>query len=57
MREADVVVGFGIATLQNVDESLGFEHPKAKATSVPNAQNPERAGTVNTDQTVAVSAI
>ena len=33
--EADVIVNFGRGALQNVDESLVFGHPNAKATSVP----------------------
>jgi hypothetical protein len=33
--EANVVMGFGIDTLENVDEALFFRHPTAKATAVP----------------------
>ena len=33
--ETDVVVVSWIGSLQNIDKSLVFEHPKAKATAVP----------------------
>jgi hypothetical protein len=46
VRDADVVVGFGMGTFQNVNESLVFGHPKAKATAVPTRWHAERAGTM-----------
>jgi hypothetical protein len=35
VREADVEVRHRLGTLENVDESLVFWHPTAKATTVP----------------------
>lgn len=46
--EADVVMGLRIAALQNVDESLVFRHPKAKATAMPDRRNAKRAQTMET---------
>jgi hypothetical protein len=49
--ETDVVACLGSGTLQNVDASLVFGHPLAKATSVPTCSNTEHAETTNTHHT------
>ena len=46
--ETDVEVSLRIGTLENVDESLVFGHPKAKARSAPDHWNAERAVTMGT---------